>query len=63
MMYEIKNKFWYPFFRPQVKMNEKMVNMIGTANANRMNELVDRGATKGTLKIGLVPGFGRYNYH
>jgi len=63
MMYEVKNKFWYPFFRPQVKMNEKMVNMIGSSNATKMNELVDKVAARGTVKIELVPGFGRYNYH
>jgi len=63
LIYSIKNRFWYPFFRPNVKMSEKMVNMIGPANATRMNELVDRVAAKGTVKIELVPGFGRYNYH
>jgi hypothetical protein len=63
LIYTIKNKLWYPFLRPNVKLQERMVNAIGTSAADKMNELVARGVREGKLKVGLVPGFGRYNYH
>jgi hypothetical protein len=60
--YYIKNRFWYPFFRPNVSLNERLINMVGASSADRMSQRLDRQAARGRLKIGLVPGFGRYNY-
>jgi len=63
LFYNVKNRVWLPFIRPKVDLNERMVLAMGTSTADRMNEMVDRLAAAGRLKIPLVPGFGRYNYH
>jgi len=60
--YALKNRIWYPFIRPNVSRTERLLNTVGTARADRMNTHVDRRAASGKARMGLVPGFGRYNY-
>lgn len=60
--YEIKNRLWYPFIRPRVSHSERLIKAVGAPNANRMNVLFAERADIGKVKVGLVPGFGRYNY-
>ncbi len=62
LIYRIKNSFWYPFFRPYVKHHERAINLIGSSTAEKFGVLLDRRAAAGKVKMGLVPGFGRYNY-
>jgi hypothetical protein len=61
--YNIKNRFWYPHIRPSVRRTERLLNMIGPSNADRMNVRMAERVAEGKLRMGLVPGFGRYNYH
>jgi flavin-dependent dehydrogenase len=62
LFYKIKNNLWYPFFRPNVSLNERLINTFGAANADKISVRLDRQAANGKVRIGLVPGFGRYNY-
>ena len=60
--YAIKNRLWYPYLRPNVTRTERLVNRIGLSRANEMGARLGERAAAGKLRIGLVPGFGRYNY-
>ncbi len=60
--YMIKNKIWYPFLRPNVRLVERLVNSFGVERSNRMYEFMVKRVLEGKLKMELVPGFGYYNY-
>lgn len=60
-IYAVKNKLWYPYFRPNVGMHEKMLKTMGIEFADRMNGVIAKQAVAGRLKVELVPGFGPYN--
>lgn len=62
LFYSIKNRLWYPYIRPKVRRTERLLNLIGTSNADRMGVLLDKRVANGKVKMPLVPGFGRYNY-
>lgn len=62
LFYAIKNKIWYPYLRPNVSMAQRLLDTVGVENADRLNQALVKRVFAGKLSMGLVPGFGHYNY-
>jgi flavin-dependent dehydrogenase len=52
--YFIKEKFWYRFLRPNVRMMERVIKTIGIDNVERLGHLTESGRINVRT---AVPGF------